>query len=466
MNNGNNGRHNRSLLWLAVSFAATLALSGCFGHKKAAAPATGASAEPDKVLFDNAMNDIKHDRYDEGRLAMQTLINTYPDSEYLAKAKLAVADAYYKEGGTSALTQAVAEYQDFITFFPFLDEAAYAQVQIGMAHYKRMEKPDRDRDEALEAEGAFQTFLQKYPSSPLYKDAQQRLRDVQEVLADGEFRIASFYYLRKANRASAARLAELVERYPLYSEADHANFMLATIYERTEHSDIAAQYYARIVKNYPLSPLVADSKAKLVKFGTPVPQPDPTAMARMQAEQQAPRPSNRLVMRPLGALKSGPDVRMAARTGEPTLTPENSGNTETLVPGASGSTIVGVATAGGSGGSGSATVSADTVPATSSAGSASTSGTTAPVDSTAGSAAPAGSETVGASIVQPVAGSEGTQAVSTTGTATAAAAGTAPGDATQAGSGSGDTATAAAPPSSSTGESTSKKKKGLKKLIP
>ena len=238
-----------------------------------------------------------------------------------------------------------------------------------------------------------------------------------------------------------------MDRYPLYSQADHANFMLATIYERTEHSDIAAQYYARIVKNYPLSPLVADSKAKLEKFGTPVPQPDPTAMARMQAEQQAPRPSNRLVLRPLGALKTGPDVRMAARNGEPTLTPENSGNTETLVPGASGSTIVGVATAGGAGGSGGATASADTVPATSSAGSTPTSGS------------------VGASIVQPAAGSEGTQTASTTGAA-ATDAGTASGDTTQAASGSGDTTTGATQPSSSTGESTSKKKKGLKKLIP
>src|SRR5580693_9138243 len=58
------------------------------------------SAEPDKVLYDRAQADLKAGRYTEGRLALQTLINTYPDSEYLAKAKLAVADSYYKEGGT------------------------------------------------------------------------------------------------------------------------------------------------------------------------------------------------------------------------------------------------------------------------------------------------------------------------------------------------------------------------------
>jgi outer membrane protein assembly factor BamD len=94
------------------------------------------SAEPDKVLYDRAQADLKAGRYIEGRLALQTLINTYPDSEYLAKAKLAMGDSFYKEGGTSNLTQAVSQYKDFITFFPFLDEAAYAQMQVGMANYR------------------------------------------------------------------------------------------------------------------------------------------------------------------------------------------------------------------------------------------------------------------------------------------------------------------------------------------
>ncbi len=250
---------------------------------------TGTSSEPDKVLFDRAMADIQHGRYTEGRLTLQTLINTYPDSEYLAKAKLGVADSYFKEGGTTGYTQAVAEYQTFITFFPFLDEAAYAQMQIGMTHYRRMEKPDRDRNEAIEAEGAFQTYLQKYPNSELSAAGPAAIAGSAGSVAEGDFRVAYFYYMRQVDRASAARLIELVNRYPLYSEADRANWMLGSIYERSEHNEIAAQYYTRMVKDYPLSPLVAVAKDKLVKFGAPVPQPDPTAMARMQKEQDTPR---------------------------------------------------------------------------------------------------------------------------------------------------------------------------------
>ena len=101
-------KQNRILFFAAI--AATF-LAGCFGKKQAQAPAPGTSAEPDKVLYDKSANDIKHGRYGVGRLGMQTLINTYPDSEYLAKAKLSIGDSYFKEGGTAGLKQAIVEYK-------------------------------------------------------------------------------------------------------------------------------------------------------------------------------------------------------------------------------------------------------------------------------------------------------------------------------------------------------------------
>jgi outer membrane protein assembly factor BamD len=310
-----------------TALAATL-LTGCLGKKKEAAPVAGASVEPDKVLYEKAVFDLKKGRYATGRLALQTLINTYPDSEYLAKAKLAIGDSYFKEGGTAGLKQSIVEYKDFITFFPFLDESASAQMQIAMAHYRQMEKPDRDHAEAVQSEAEFQTFLEKYPSSPLVPQAEQHLREVQEVLAEGNFRVASFYYTREAYRAAGARLMELTNRYPLYSQADQANWMLGQIYEKGEHNDVAARYYSRIVKDYPLSPLAGDSKNKLVKFGVPVPPADPTAVARMQKEQSSDRPN--MLKRSMGILKTGPDVSTAAHNGAPTMTPASESGDETI----------------------------------------------------------------------------------------------------------------------------------------
>src|SRR6202023_1566822 len=125
------------------------------------------TAEPDKVLYNRALEDIRRGRQEVGRLGLQTLINTYPDSEFLAKAKLGFADSFYKEAGTANMVQAIQGYKDFIVFFPFLPEAACAQLQVANAHYQQMAKPDRDRSEAKAAEDEYQIFLTKYPKDPL-----------------------------------------------------------------------------------------------------------------------------------------------------------------------------------------------------------------------------------------------------------------------------------------------------------
>src|ERR1700756_3652477 len=90
-----------------------------------------ASKQPDKELFDKAMTAMKKGKYDVARLDLQALLTTYPDSEYRMRAKLAVGDTWFKEGGSAALTQAEAEYKDFITFFPNAPEAAEAQMKVG-----------------------------------------------------------------------------------------------------------------------------------------------------------------------------------------------------------------------------------------------------------------------------------------------------------------------------------------------
>src|ERR1700720_3995250 len=207
--------------------SATQSDAQIFHKKKKVNKSTSAenTAEPDKILYDKAMDDVKHGRHEVGRLNLQTLINTYPDSEYLAKAKLAIADSFYKEGGTANLTQAVQAYKDFDIFFPMLPEAAYAQLQVAMTHYKQIAKPDRDRTEAKAAEEEFQTFLEKYPKDPLAPQAEQRLRNVQEIIAEGDYRIGYFYYVKGDQRAAAARLLAITRRYPLFSKSDHALWM-------------------------------------------------------------------------------------------------------------------------------------------------------------------------------------------------------------------------------------------------
>src|SRR5205809_4848825 len=212
---------------------ATLAFTVACTNKKSVNPlANVGSKQPDKVLFDRSMDAMKHNRFDVARMTLQTLINTYPDSEFIARAKLAVADSWYAEGGTAALAQAEQEYKDFETFFPNMPEAAEAQVKIANIHFQQMEKPDRDFTHAVRAEQEYRQVILQYPDNQqMVTEAKKKLLQVQEVIAEREYRIGRFYYLRGSYPAAIARLQSLVDRYPLYSKADETLFLLGQSYE-------------------------------------------------------------------------------------------------------------------------------------------------------------------------------------------------------------------------------------------
>jgi len=411
---------------------------------------------------------------------MQTLINTYPDSEYLAKAKLAIADSYYKEGGTANTTQAIQAYQDFGVFFPMLPEAAYAQLQVAMAHFREMEKPDRDRSQALDAEDAFQTFLQKYPKDPLAAKAEQHLREVQEVLAEGDYRIGYFYYTTRGDkRAAASRLAALVNRYPLYSKADHALWMLGNIWEGTEKKELSAPYYARIVREYPLSPLVPAATEKLKALKAPVPQPDPQAVAWMTAEKNAPRKHDPMVLKPLALVHTSPrqELYQASKSGTPTMTPQSeneegvdilTGGNQSRIGGGSGTGIVATIQPGTS--AAETTGSAENVTPASEGGEAKPQAQ--PPDPAAPASDPAKAPTAAGSSDPPK--TEGTGgATRTTDDAAKTDGAAATGGQTNDGGTKADSTPAAEDHTGSVSgkkdskkESSSKKKKGLKKIVP
>ncbi len=312
--------------------------AACTTNKKATNPlADVSSKQPDKVLFDRAMDALKHNRYDLARLTLQTLINTYPDSEFIARAKLAVADSWYDEGGSTALAQAEIEYKDFETFFPNMPEAAEAQLKIANIHYQEMERPDRDYTHAMRAEEEYRQLIMQWPDSKLIPDAKQRLREVQEVIAEREFGVGRFYYMRESYPAAIARLQSLVDKYPLYSKADEALYLLGQSYEseialmRTrpvneaakafliqEFTKHATEAYSRIITRYPVMERADSAKARLEALHQPVPRPTKAAVAQNKAEEDSRREDTTLskVMR---AFAKHPNVAEAAKVGEPTL---------------------------------------------------------------------------------------------------------------------------------------------------
>jgi outer membrane protein assembly factor BamD len=304
---------------------------------------------PDKQLYDKAVAQIKSGHFDVGRLDLQTLLNTYPDSQYQMRAKLAVADAWYKEGGSAALTQAEQEYKDFITFFPNVPEAAEAQLRVGDIYFKQMDVPDRDYSKGVHAEEEYRTMLKQYPDAPpaLTKEAKQKLREVQEVMAEREAELGAFYATHNNYAATIARYQTVIDTYPLYSHMDDVLIGLGDAYE-SEARNIraqpvcsatlktgclpegarakllegydgkAAEDYRNVVLNHSAAPHVEDAKERLAAMGLPVPTPTAEQLAASDALEGS-RAQYTMSRRLEIFFLHKPDTVTAAQIGEPTL---------------------------------------------------------------------------------------------------------------------------------------------------
>jgi outer membrane protein assembly factor BamD len=245
----------------------------------------------DRELFELAAKEVRKGSYETGRLLFNTIITTYPDSQYLPLAKLAIADSFYLEGTTSALIQASAAYQDWLTFFPSDPLADKVMLKVAESEMRQMGLADRDVSRARKAEQRLKVLLQQYPDTPLRADVEKRLEEVQENLGMHNLKIADFYLnARYKNekgglKGAQSRLREIIEKWPKFSYMDKVLFNTGYTYQQEEEPDEAAKYYQRLVREFPNSEYVEKAVEQLNIIGAAVPEADPAARQKLPPER-------------------------------------------------------------------------------------------------------------------------------------------------------------------------------------
>lgn len=235
----------------------------------------------DRELFIVATREVRKRNYDVGRLLYQTIITTYPDSPYLPMSKLAVGDSFFIEGSTASLIQAIAAYQDWLTFFPTHPLADRVVLKIAESEMRQIGLPDRDATHAKRAEARLKALMQQYPNTFLKPEVQERLRQVQDNLGLHNLYIANYYYNLSVDqkkgglKGAQSRYREIIEKYPDFCFQDEVLYKLAVTYLLEEETDQAARYFQRIVSDFPNSTYVERSTEQLKLIGSTIPEANP-----------------------------------------------------------------------------------------------------------------------------------------------------------------------------------------------
>jgi outer membrane protein assembly factor BamD len=239
------------------------------------------AAGRDRELFLDATREVRKGNHETGRLLFTTIITTYPDSPYLPMAKLAIADSFYLEGGTSSLIQAGQAYQDWLTYFPTDPLADAAMFKVAETEMRQMGLPDRSIEHSRKAEQRLKALLQQYPQTKWRPQVEASLQQVQDNLGDHSFAIAMFYRERYNGKhgglkGAQDRFKEIVEKYPNYCRKDEVLYNYAWTFTVEEEPDEAAKYYQQLVRDYPNSAFVDKAKDQLNIIGAAVPEADPS----------------------------------------------------------------------------------------------------------------------------------------------------------------------------------------------
>ena len=245
-------------LCLVVLLAAA---SACASAPKG--PPVGAE-EPDKFLYDHGSKAIQEKKWFVAREYFRQLVDSYPQSNFRADAKLGIGDSYLGEGSAEGQVMAINEFKEFLAYYPTHDRAHYAQFQLGMAHFKQMRGSMRDQTETREAITEFSAYVQRFPNGPLIADAKARLREAKDRLSESEYNVGYFYLRSRMSIVGAIdRFNGILKTDPEYTHRDAVYYQMAQALVLAGQPAAAIPYLDKLITEFEKSEFLEDARTQL-----------------------------------------------------------------------------------------------------------------------------------------------------------------------------------------------------------
>lgn len=221
------------------------------------------TADPDQFLYERGMDALNRKRWTTAREFFKQLNEAYTTSTLRPDAKLGIGDTYLGEGNAESLVLAIAEFQEFLAFYPLNAKADYAQYKLGMAHFKQMLAPQRDQTETREAVREFETFIARYPASSLAPEVKTKLREAKDRLSEADFLVGRFYYRQPWYPGAIDRLAQILKQDPEYTNRDAVYFYLGESLMKISRDAEALPYFERLIAEFEKSEYLEDARKRV-----------------------------------------------------------------------------------------------------------------------------------------------------------------------------------------------------------
>lgn len=193
---------------------------------------------------------MKAKKYDKAIKKFSEVKEEFPFDPMALIATVKLGDVYFEQ---KEYTLAMGVYEDFFNTHPEDDNIPYVLSKLGECYEKLALSMDRDQSYLYKAIEKYTYLKNRYPSSSSTGVADERLKKLQQKLADRELYVGEFYYRSLQYNAAVTRLEYMVKKYPDAKGMDKAFYYLATSYGELGDPAKSDYYFDRLKKEYPKS---------------------------------------------------------------------------------------------------------------------------------------------------------------------------------------------------------------------
>ncbi|MBJ9985462.1 outer membrane protein assembly factor BamD [Acinetobacter sp. S40] len=248
---------NYKITMLALSLGVAAAMVGCSSNPKKEVVDTGPKSS-ELVYFEKAEKSLDRKQYSDAAKSLEAIDTYYPTGQYAQQAQLELLYVKFQQKDYEG---AIALADRFIRLNPQHPNVDYAYYVRGVSNmelnydsllrYTSLQQSHRDVSYLKLAYQNFVDFIRRFPSSEYAVDAAQRMKYIQQELAENEINVARFNLKRKAWLAAAERAQWVVEHYPQTPQVPEALATLAYAYDELGDNATSQQYVDVLKLNYP-----------------------------------------------------------------------------------------------------------------------------------------------------------------------------------------------------------------------
>jgi len=215
------------------------------------------------AVFKQANEKIEKGYYEEAREILETIKAQDTSGRYATLAKIRIGDTYFKEG---LYEESAIEYEQFLEMHPYDKYASYAQYQLAMSYFNRIESVDVSYSPAQKALKEFEKLMKLYPRNPYVNAVESRIEMCKRVLAEYEFYVGEFYFKKGSYGAAVMRFNGLLQNHPDSKKEPETLYYLGISYKNLGEQDKALKTLTTLIEKHPTTKLSQEAKEIVVSL--------------------------------------------------------------------------------------------------------------------------------------------------------------------------------------------------------